>query len=158
MAEEKFKVPSEISINFCNNVRDLGGKADINEVYRGYTVITVSDTDDNRDFISRMLLDFKLAKIRYIKNKDVDISKNEAFGVYILELISSPSIRQATIGDILEAREDIRDRDGERKAQIYFWWQVTRTFMHFSLSAIKRVGWIAAVLGFFGWVARQFSS
>ena len=86
------------------------------------------------------------------------LEKTEEFGIYLLDILARPSERDAVIGDILEARNDIRERHGERKAKIYFWWQVTRSVLHFAFSAIKRLRWIAAALDFFGWVARRFSS
>lgn len=84
--------------------------------------------------------------------------KSEKFALFILELISTPATRDAVVGCLTEARGKVKAQYGERKARIYFWWQVSRTIGHFAWAWVRRLRWIAVALGFLGWVARKFSS
>jgi hypothetical protein len=87
-----------------------------------------------------------------------DELKSETFALFILEMISTPTTRDAVIGDLIEARDKVKAQYGERKARIYFWWQVSRTIGHFAWAWVRRLRWIAVALGFVGWVARKLSS
>jgi hypothetical protein len=76
--------------------------------------------------------------------------RSEKFALFALEMISTPATRDAIIGDLIEARDKIKDLHGERKARFYFWWQVSRTIGHFAWAWVRRLRWIAVALGFHG--------
>lgn len=78
-------------------------------------------------------------------------------GLYVLELVCSTENRDAIVGDLLEAYEDIQKQYGYKRARIWFWWQLARSIYHLAWPAIKRLGLVSSCVAGAQWVLKKFN-
>ncbi|HEY0738868.1 MAG TPA: permease prefix domain 2-containing transporter [Herpetosiphonaceae bacterium] len=77
----------------------------------------------------------------------IDDKRPPKFAEYLLRFVPKQK-REYVLGDLEEEYREIYDRNGKKHANVWYWWQVVRSFWPYIISTIKKVvGW-----GIVGWV------
>jgi hypothetical protein len=77
--------------------------------------------------------------------------------IYIIELLCSPTQRDAIIGDLLEAFEDIKKKHGEKRAETWWRFQVFWTCTSLLWSRLSALPGIALIGVGLSWIGKQLS-
>jgi hypothetical protein len=84
-------------------------------------------------------------------------NKNSRLSIYIIDLLCRPADREAVVGDLLELFEDIKKQHGEKRAEIWWRFQVFWTCTSLIGARLAGVPGIALLLAGAGWIWGRLS-